>query len=142
MRGPAAAPLATEAINKVEIASDADVIEARRAGRALGQHLGFSPSDLVVVPTAISELARNILRYAGRGEIRIGIMRSYQRTGIEVVAADSGPGIADITRALQDGYSSSGSLGLGLPGVRRLVDEFEIHSAPGKGTVVRMVKWR
>lgn len=142
MRGQAPGSLTIQAINKVDIASDADVIEARRAGRALGQDLGFSRSDLVVVPTAISELARNILRYAGQGEIRIGVTRANWRIGIEVLAVDSGPGIADVALAMQDGYSSSGSLGLGLPGVRRLVDEFEIHSAPGEGTVVRMVKWR
>lgn len=134
--------LASDAVIKVRIASDADVIEARRAGRALGQNLDFSSTDLVVVPTAISELARNILRYAGRGEIIITELRAGWRTGIEVVAADSGPGIVDVALALQDGYSSSGSLGLGLPGVRRLADEFEVQSTPGEGTVVRIVKWR
>ncbi|HET9770170.1 MAG TPA: ATP-binding protein [Acidimicrobiia bacterium] len=125
---------------RVEIAGDVDVIQARQAGRALASDLGFCSSDLVVVPTAISELARNILRYAGRGEITIEAVRG-RRTGIKVVATDSGPGIADIALALQDGYSSSGSLGLGLPGVRRLADEFAIRSERGEGTVVQMIKW-
>jgi serine/threonine-protein kinase RsbT len=131
----------TDTIITVEIAGDVDVIQARRAGRALASTLGFSSSDLVVVPTAISELARNILRYAGRGEITIEAVQGGWRSGIRVVATDSGPGIADVALALQDGYSSSGSLGLGLPGVRRLVDEFAIHSTLGEGTVVQMVKW-
>ena len=138
----AAVALPTETPVTVEIAGDVDVVLARKEGRALGRRLGFSSTDLVVVPTAISELARNILRYAGRGEIVMSGVRAGWRTGIEVIATDSGPGIVDITLALQDGYSSSGSLGLGLPGVRRLVDDFEIHSVPGEGTVVRMVKWR
>jgi serine/threonine-protein kinase RsbT len=132
--------LATAPRIKVEITGDIDVIQARQAGRALASNLGFSSSDLVVVPTAISELARNILRYAGRGEITIEAVRG-RRTGIKVVATDSGPGIADIALALQDGYSSSGSLGLGLPGVRRLADEFAIRSERGAGTVVQMIKW-
>lgn len=133
-------PVATAPMIRVEIAGDVDVIQARQAGRALASDLGFCSSDLVVVPTAISELARNILRYAGRGEITIEAVRG-RRTGIKVVATDSGPGIADIALALQDGYSSSGSLGLGLPGVRRLADEFAIRSERGEGTVVQMIKW-
>ena len=132
--------VATAPLIRVEIAGDVDVIQARQAGRALASDLGFCSSDLVVVPTAISELARNILRYAGRGEITIEAVRG-RRTGIKVVATDSGPGIADIALALQDGYSSSGSLGLGLPGVRRLADEFAIRSERGEGTVVQMIKW-
>ena len=134
-------PAPTGTIIKVEIAGDVDVIQARQAGRALAMELGFSSSDLVVVPTAISELARNILRYAGRGHVTIEAVHAGWRAGIKVVAADSGPGIADIELALHDGYSSSGSLGLGLHGVRRLVDHFAIHSTLGEGTVVEMIKW-
>ena len=103
--------------------------------------LSFSPSDLTVIAAAISEVARNILSYASRGEVFIQVLQDGKRTGVMVRAQDEGPGIADVGLALLDGYSTSGSLGLGLPGARRLMDEFEIQTEPGKGTVVTMRKW-
>lgn len=142
MNGMIVVSIPSETAVTVEIGREVDVTRARREGRALGRQLGFSASDLVIVPAAISELAGNILRYAGHGELRIAAVRDGGRTGIEVVAADAGPGIADVSLAMQDGYSSSGGLGLGLPGVRRLVDDFEIRTTPGEGTVIRIIKWR
>jgi serine/threonine-protein kinase RsbT len=97
---------------------------------------------MAVVATAISELARNIVRYAVRGEIILRLVQNNGKRGIEVVAADDGPGIADIGLAMQDGYSTSGGLGLGLPGTRRLMDDFEITSDFGKGTTVTVRRWR
>jgi serine/threonine-protein kinase RsbT len=114
---------------------------ARHRGRELAASLGFSQTDLTLVVTAISELARNILQYAGQGEVLLRIAEEDGRRGIAIEARDQGPGIDDVERALQDGYSTSGSLGLGLPGARRLLDEFEVRSEPGKGTVVTGKKW-
>ncbi len=126
----------------VPINSDADVVTARKEGRELAERLGFSGTDLTLIATAISEVARNITTYAKRGEVLLSIVRDNGgREGIRVVARDSGPGIEDIERALQDGYTSGGGLGLGLPGARRLVDEFDIESAPSEGTTVTLVKW-
>ncbi|HKA90008.1 MAG TPA: anti-sigma regulatory factor [Haliangiales bacterium] len=125
----------------VTILSDQDIILARQNGRALAVKLGFSPGDLAVIAIAISELARNIAIYAGRGEIIMSPAVDGGRQGITVVARDDGPGIADVERALQPGYSTSGGLGLGLPGVRRLMDEFQIVSRMGRGTEVRVLKW-
>jgi len=125
----------------VPIDSDGDIIIARQKGRALAAELGFSPTDVVRVATAISELARNVLSYAARGEIRLAPVHVRNRCGIAIVAADQGPGIADIEKAMQDAYSTSGGLGLGLPGVRRLMDEFKIESAVGQGTTVSATKW-
>ena len=142
MNGMIVVSIPSETTVTVEIGGEVDVIRARREGRALGRQLGFSVSELVIVPAVISELAGNILRYAGHGELRITAVRDGGRTGIEVVAADSGPGIADVNLAMQDGYSSSGGVGLGLPGVRRLVDDFEICTAPGEAAVIRIIKWR
>ena len=103
--------------------------------------LGFPKTDLALIATAISELARNILTYAGEGEIEVAVEEAGGRRGLVIIARDHGPGIADISLALQDGYSTSRSLGIGLPGVRRLMDEFEVTSDPGSGTVVRAMKW-
>ncbi|MEW5935559.1 MAG: ATP-binding protein, partial [Bacillota bacterium] len=104
--------------------------------------LGFSPTDAVVIATAISELARNIVQYARAGEILIRAVREGVREGIVVVARDDGPGIADVEQAMQDGYSTGGGLGFGLPGVKRLMDNFDIESRPGAGTTVTVAKWR
>jgi serine/threonine-protein kinase RsbT len=104
--------------------------------------LGFSAVDLTMIATAISELARNIIMYAQRGVIELEIQHANGRAGIVVCARDDGPGIADIEQAMRIGYSSSGQLGLGLPGVRRLMDEMKVESKPGKGTVVTARKWR
>ena len=127
---------------RVEINSDQDIVVARQRGRVMASELGFSSGDATLIATAISELARNIVSYASKGEIKLKGINSSSRAGILVVATDRGPGIADVRQALRDGFSTSGSLGLGLPGVRRLMDEFEIASQPGQGTVVAVKKWR
>jgi serine/threonine-protein kinase RsbT len=126
---------------RVPIGSDGDIIIARQKGRELASELGFSPTDVVRIATAISELARNVLSYAASGEIRLETLNSRNRCGIAIVATDHGPGIADIERAMQDAFSTSGGLGLGLPGVRRLMDEFKIESTVGQGTTVSAAKW-
>jgi serine/threonine-protein kinase RsbT len=125
----------------VQIRADADVLLARQKGRELAKSLRFSGSELTLVATAISEVARNIVTYAKRGQIVLRLVSQGRRRGIRVVAKDDGPGIADIGRAMEDGYSTSSSLGLGLPGSKRLMDEFDIVSALGKGTTVTMTKW-
>ena len=127
---------------RVAIDSEQDIVSARQQGRALALELGFSAVDATLIATAISELARNIVSYAGTGEITLKTIQNSTRKGIRIVAADEGPGIDDLRQALRDGFSTSGSLGLGLPGVKRLMDEFEIASQPGKGTRVEVKKWR
>ena len=124
------------------INSDQDIVLARQKGRAKAIELGFSSGDATLIATAISELARNIVVYAGKGRITLKAVNGLNRQGISVVASDEGPGIPDVRQALRDGFSTSGSLGLGLPGVRRLMDEFEITSQPGRGTTVAVKKWR
>ncbi|MBD0283165.1 MAG: anti-sigma regulatory factor [Thermoleophilaceae bacterium] len=126
---------------RVRIASDDDIVTARQEGRRLSAGLGFSSTDLTLIATAISEVARNIRVFAGEGQVQIRPVHERGREGIVVVARDKGPGIADIERAMQDGYSTRGSFGLGLPGARRLMDEFDIRSRPGKGVTVTMKKW-
>ena len=126
---------------RVVIAADRDIVTARQEGRQLASTLDFSSSDLTVIAVAISEVARNILSYARTGAITLQVVEKNGRRGIMVVAEDAGPGIEDIGLALEDGFSTSGSLGLGLPGARRLMDEFEIHSEVGKGTTVTLRKW-
>jgi serine/threonine-protein kinase RsbT len=126
---------------RIAIRSDDDVVAARSEARALAASIGFEATDLTLLATSISEVARNITAYAGSGEVLIAIVRSGARSGIRVVASDDGPGIEDIELAMRDGYSSGPGLGLGLPGARRLMDEFEIETAPGRGTVVTMVMW-
>jgi serine/threonine-protein kinase RsbT len=125
----------------IGIRADVDIITARQRGRDLGVELGFPKTELALIATAISELARNILTYAGEGEIEVSVEESGGRRGLVIVARDEGPGIADVSLALQDGYSTSRSLGIGLPGVRRLMDDFEVTSETGAGTVVRATKW-
>lgn len=127
---------------QVAIQSDQDIVSARQKGRVMASELGFSAGDATLIATAISELARNIVSYARKGQITIKIVNGLNRQGLSVIAADDGPGIPDIRQALRDGFSTSGSLGLGLPGVRRLMDEFEITSQPGKGTTVAVKKWK
>jgi serine/threonine-protein kinase RsbT len=127
---------------RVAINSDQDIVAARQRGRALAVELGFSATDSTLIATAISELARNIVSYAGTGEIMLKRIQNSTRHGILIVALDQGPGIHDVREALRDGFSTSGSLGLGLPGVRRLMDEFAIASQPGRGTKVEVKKWR
>jgi serine/threonine-protein kinase RsbT len=126
---------------RIPIRTDEDIVRARQEGRALAAQAGFSPSDLTVIASAISELARNIFSYAGRGEIEFRLVERSGQRGIRVVARDEGPGIHDPERALEDGFSTAGRLGLGLPGVRRLVDQFELKSTVGVGTEITMHKW-
>jgi serine/threonine-protein kinase RsbT len=126
---------------RVAIRTDADVVTARQEARTMGAGLGFSSTDLTLLATAISEVARNITTYAGEGEVALRVMHDSGREGIEVVASDRGPGIEDVELALRDGYTTGNGLGLGLPGARRLVDEFDLRTEPGAGTTVRLVKW-
>jgi serine/threonine-protein kinase RsbT len=125
----------------VPIRVDGDVLVARQKARELAKPLKFSSSEITLIATAISEVARNIITYAKAGEIALKLVTQGRRRGIRVVAHDQGPGIADIERAMQDGFSTSSSLGLGLPGSKRLMDEFNIVSELGKGTTVTMTKW-
>ncbi|WP_448624155.1 sigma-70 family RNA polymerase sigma factor [Geodermatophilus sp. URMC 64] len=126
---------------RIPIRADADIVAARQAARAVAARLSFSASELTMIATAVSEIARNIVRFARNGEIVVELLEQ-PRPGIRVVARDSGPGIADIEQALTDGYSTYAGLGLGLPGARRLMDEFAVVSEVGRGTTVTMTKWR
>jgi serine/threonine-protein kinase RsbT len=125
----------------VMIASDGDIVIARQQGRALVLRMGFAPTDATLVATAVSELARNIVLYAKRGDITLKPLENRGRRGILVVARDEGPGIPDIQRATGGGCSTGGSLGLGLCGVKHLMDEFEIVSVAGIGTTVCVKKF-
>jgi len=127
---------------RVVIARDGDIVEARQKGRDIAREVGFVGTDLTIIATAISEIARNIVVYAQRGEISLSVAERNGKRGIVVVARDEGPGIPDIERAMRDGYSTGNSLGLGLPGAKRLMDDFEIVSAVGQGTTVTMRKWK
>ena len=125
---------------RVRINSDPDIVTARQIGRALAMGMGFSTFDSSLIAAAISELARNIVMYAKPGEIVLKPVTHSEKQGIVMVAKDEGPGIQDVAEALKDGYSTS--RGLGLPGVRRVMDEFEIASRPGQGTTVTVTKWK
>jgi serine/threonine-protein kinase RsbT len=125
----------------VLIESESDIVAARQKGRELCAELGFNNTDRTLVATAISEVARNIVRYAQRGEIVLDRAEARGRVGIEVIARDSGPGIADVELAMRDGYSTGRSLGLGLPGAKRLMDDFELVSSASGGTTITMRKW-
>ncbi|GAA3632658.1 sigma-70 family RNA polymerase sigma factor [Microlunatus ginsengisoli] len=126
---------------RVPVECDADIVSARKAARELAGRIGFSATDITVIATAISEISRNIVRFADRGEVRLEVL-DQPRPGLKVVARDAGPGIDDLERAMAVGYSTYHGLGLGLPGARRLMDEFEVISQPGRGTTVVMTKWR
>jgi serine/threonine-protein kinase RsbT len=127
---------------RIAIESDNDVVTARQRARELAAMVDLTSTDQTLLATAISEVARNITTYATRGEVLLSIVRDNGgREGIRVVARDRGPGIANLDLAMQDGYTSGGGLGLGLPGARRLVDEFDIETAPSEGTTVTLVKW-
>ena len=126
---------------RVPIENESDIVTARQQGRQLAAVRGFSSTEQTLIATAISEVARNIVEYARRGEI---ILRPLERNGyrgILVVARDDGPGIPDIDLAMRDGWTTARSLGMGLPGARRLMDEFDLESVPGKGTMITMKKW-
>jgi serine/threonine-protein kinase RsbT len=125
----------------VEVVKPDDIVAARQAGHELARGLGFSLTDVTMIATAISEIARNITSYAGSGEIHVTVQNRDGRRALVVRAEDDGPGIDDIDRALEDGYSTGSGLGLGLPGARRLMDAMTVESVPGQGTVVEMWKW-
>ena len=127
--------------SNVPIERESDIVLARQKGRELAAAIGFSSTDQTLLATAISEVARNIISYAGRGEIALSGIDEGGRRGVLVVARDQGPGISDPQLAMRDGYSTGNSLGVGLPGARRLVDEFDLTSAPGAGTTVTLKKW-
>ncbi len=127
---------------EVVIASEVDIVSARKAVRDAAVELGFGVTDVTRIVTAASELARNTFLYAGSGRMRWRCLSNGGKSAIELVFEDHGPGIADIKRVLQEGYTSSGGLGMGLPGTQRLMDEMEISSEPGKGTTVTVRKWR
>lgn len=127
---------------RVEIATDADLVPARAEARALALTLGFSRTDATLIATAVSEVGRNIVVHVGRGEIVMGAVQEETRCGLVVTAHDEGPGIRDIETALEHGYAGRGGLGLGLPGARRLMDEFHVASELDRGTTVTMSKWR
>jgi serine/threonine-protein kinase RsbT len=126
----------------VTVKTDADLVIARAEGRALAQRLGFRRPDPTLIATAISELARNLVTHVGHGEIIMRPLVEERRYGVLVIVRDEGQGIADVDAALRVGQASRGGLGLGLPGARRLMDDFEIESELGKGTTVTMRKWR
>jgi len=128
-------------VEKIIISSEAGVMSARQKGREMALSIGLKGSDLTLVATAISEIARNIVQYAGEGEIEFRPVWHGHRRGLMIVARDRGPGIPDINQAMEDGFSTSRGMGLGLPGARRLMDDFEIVSEVGRGTTVSMVKW-
>jgi serine/threonine-protein kinase RsbT len=127
---------------RVAVNADEDLVAARAEGRAMAERLGFPRPDPILIATAISEVARNIVVHVGRGEILLEPFEDANRYGMVVIARDDGPGIRDVDAALRDDYSGRGGLGLGLPGARRLMDDFEVASGPDIGTTVTMRKWR
>ena len=129
------------ASDEVEIRSEPDVVQARQRVRALATTLRFSLVDLTKLVTAASEIARNTLIHGGGGVMRAEAIDEPGRTGIRMVFEDSGPGIANLDDALTDGWTSGSGLGMGLPGTRRLVSEFDIETGPG-GTRVTLARWR
>jgi serine/threonine-protein kinase RsbT len=126
---------------RVLVTVDADVVIARQRGREVAARAGFTGTDLTVIATAISELARNVVKFAPRGEIVVRVVQDGARRGVEVLARDAGPGIIDVAEAMRDGFSTGRGLGMGLGGVRRLMDEFDIVSEVGRGTTVTAAKW-
>jgi serine/threonine-protein kinase RsbT len=129
-----------EGLVRVSVTRDADVVEARQQSRAVAAEIGFTATDLTLIATAVSEITRNIVKFAERGEVTFTAMSAHPQ-GIQVVARDVGPGIANPQEAMRDGYSTYHGFGLGLPGARRLMDRFELVSVPGRGTTVTMEKW-
>jgi len=126
----------------IPIKTDLDIVSARVEGRNLARELGFGTIDQARIATAVSELTRNVVLYAPDGKVTVrAIVSDDARRGIEVVCEDNGPGIADVELVMQDGYSTSSSLGMGLPGTKRLMDEFEIETTLDVGTKVTVRKW-
>ncbi|GAE93561.1 anti-sigma B factor RsbT [Gracilibacillus boraciitolerans JCM 21714] len=125
----------------VKIKKEWDIVGARQMGRELAKELGFGTVDQARIATAISELARNIYLYAEKGEVSFEIEENMNRKGLKIIASDQGPGITDVSKVMEDGYSTSGGLGAGLPGVKRLMDYFDLITEPGKGTTIVTIKW-
>jgi serine/threonine-protein kinase RsbT len=125
----------------VAINNPDDIVDARKPGHQLALDLGFTLTDVTMIATAISEVARNITSYAGHGAVRVSVADREGRQALVIRAEDEGPGIADIERAMEDGYSTGRGLGLGLPGARRLMDQLIVESELGRGTVIEMWKW-
>ena len=128
--------------DRLVIAREQDVVPYRNRVKEAAQRIGMGIVNQTKLITAASELVRNMLRYAGGGEAIIEVVSQGRQSGIRLTFADRGPGIADIEKAMQDGFSTGGSLGLGLPGARRLVNEFSIRSTVGQGTTVIILKWK
>jgi serine/threonine-protein kinase RsbT len=126
---------------RIRVLAESDVLQAVLVAKQRASACGLNGNAANRVATAVSELARNIIKYAGQGEILIAGVEQGSRRGVEIVSRDRGPGISDIEQAMSDHFSSSGTLGLGLPGVKRLMDEFAIESTPGRGTTVTITKW-
>ena len=141
MRASGAIAMNAERAGEVRIHSESDIIATRRTVRTVATQLGFGVTDVTRIVTAASELARNVFRYAGSGIMRWQALDTGGRIGIELTFEDRGPGITDIDQAMEAGYTSGGGLGMGLPGAKRLMDEFEIASEIGKGTIVTAKKW-
>ena len=133
--------MTSERVERVPIKSEGDIVAARRMVRDAAMEMGFGVTDVTRIVTAASELTRNIYRYAGSGFMRCREIKAGGRGALELTFEDSGPGLPDIERAMEMGYTTSGGLGLGLPGAKRLMDEMEIHSEVGKGTTVTVKKW-
>jgi RNA polymerase sigma factor (sigma-70 family) len=131
----------TDGVVRVSVSKDADVVVARQKGREIAALVGFSATDQTLIATAISEVTRNIVKFADRGEVVISMISAGARRGVGVVARDVGAGIEDTEQAMRDGYSTYDGFGLGLPGTKRLMDQFDLDSVPGEGTTVTMEKW-
>ena len=125
----------------VKIINEWDIVAARQLGRNVAKELGFGTVDQARITTAISELARNIYLYAGQGNVSIEKLNINGKSGLKIIAEDEGPGIEDIRRVMEDGFTTSGGLGAGLPGAKRLMDDFDIESIPGEGTKIIATKW-
>lgn len=125
----------------VNIKKEWDIVGARQLGRDIAKKVGFGNVDQARIATAISELARNIYLYAGNGKICFDAIEELNSKGLRIVALDDGPGIQDVSQVMEDGFSTSGGLGAGLPGVKRLMDEFDVISSQGEGTEIKAVKW-
>ena len=124
------------------IKSSSDIVKVRQFAREWAVSLGFSLVEQTKVVTAASELARNVLDYGGSGQVELEVLQNELRQGLKLTFADQGPGIADVDQALKDGFTTGSGMGLGLGGAKRLVNEFEIDSAPGRGTKVSITRWR
>lgn len=125
----------------IPINNESDIVIARQKGREMAKEFGFSTIDLALIATAISELTRNVITYANKGTLSVELVEEQGKKGVRVVSSDEGPGIESMELAMQDGYSTTKSLGLGLPGVKRLMDDFRLQSEFGKGTTVIATKW-